>query len=161
VAPHVSNAASLVRDDRAPVTIVVGLDDTDAALHALDYAIGAARRSNGRVIAAHAQQLITPVASISLLTPAAGATSEAAVRSAESAVNALAALSDAARRESGVDIQFRVLHGDPATALAELATEVCADLVIVGASRHPGSHLFSSVSRRLNRKARWPLAIVP
>jgi nucleotide-binding universal stress UspA family protein len=156
-----SNAGRLEREDRAPVTIVVGLDRTDAALHALDYAIGAARRNGGRVIAAHVQRLMTPAASLSLLTPAGGATSEAVVRCAESAIDELAARIDAARRESGIDIELRVLLGDTATALAELANDVCADVVIVGASRHPGSHLISSVSRRLNRKAHWPLAIVP
>ena len=68
---HASNAVRVERDDTAPVAIVVGLDRTDAARHALDYAIGAARRTGGRVIAAHVQKLLTPAASLSLLTPAA------------------------------------------------------------------------------------------
>lgn len=53
-------------------------------------------------------------------------------------------------------------HGRaPADELAHLADTLAADLVVVGASRHPANPVIASVGRRLSRHIAWPLTIVP
>ena len=144
-----------------PVTIVVGVDGSDASLRALAYAVGEGRRCAGHVIAAFVHPQVPAAASLSLATGAADAVLSATTAAAADAVATIDAGIVAARRDFGADIELRHLHGAPADELAHLADTVAADLVVVGASRHPANPVIASVGRRLSRHIAWPLTIVP
>jgi nucleotide-binding universal stress UspA family protein len=149
-------------DGNRPVTIIVGLDGTDASMRALAYAIGVGRRMQARIICAYAQHVdFLPAAALSLPTACSLLAFETAAEVTEATKAELRTLLTRAKQEVGITIELQCLTGDPAHALAEFATDMRADLVVVGASRHQGSHLFHSVSRRLNRRTAWPLTIVP
>lgn len=144
-----------------PVTIVVGVDGSDASLRALAYGVGAARRMGGKVIVgfAHPRAPASVALGLSAGVIDAGLVAAAEVEDATCATVATAVKT--AADECGVDVELRHLAGPPADALARLADEVTADLVVVGASRHPAVPVFASVGRRLNRHIAWPLTVVP
>nr|WP_269724390.1 universal stress protein [Pseudofrankia inefficax] len=51
--------------------------------------------------------------------------------------------------------------GDPFTELRHTATEVAADLVVVGASSSAGHRLVGSIATRLVKLGLWPVTVVP
>ena len=57
--------------------------------------------------------------------------------------------------------EFRPEEGDPFTVLSRIATEVRADLVVVGASGGLGHRFAGSVAVRLVKTGRWPVTVVP
>jgi nucleotide-binding universal stress UspA family protein len=64
--------------------------------------------------------------------------------------------------ESGILIESRILHGDPADKIVKYADETNADLIIIG-SRGPGrlaSVLLGSVSERVARHSKRSVLIV-
>jgi sulfate permease, SulP family len=63
-------------------------------------------------------------------------------------------------RAEGVSVEVRILHGAPANALATLAREIGADLIILG-KRHGGLNrlLPNSPTDRLIGLAEWPVLI--
>jgi nucleotide-binding universal stress UspA family protein len=60
-----------------------------------------------------------------------------------------------------VSAEYRTTHGDPARELAQIADDVKADAVVVGASTRAGHMLVGSVAVRLVRAGRWPVTVVP
>ncbi|MFC4063537.1 universal stress protein [Actinoplanes subglobosus] len=65
------------------------------------------------------------------------------------------------RPRLGVDIEIVVRHGEPFTELCQVATEMWADLVVVGRSENTLHRFAGSVAHRLVRCGRWPVTVVP
>jgi nucleotide-binding universal stress UspA family protein len=63
--------------------------------------------------------------------------------------------------EIGVPVTFAVRRGDAFVELRDAATEIHADMVVVGASEQAGHRLIGSVASRLVRAGRWPVTVVP
>jgi len=86
-----------------------------------------------------------------------------AVKPGAPATAVLAAMAEEAAaglRAEGVDAEARLVNGPPAQALAELAREVGADLIVLG-RRHGGLNrlLPNSPTDRLIGQAEWPVLI--
>jgi nucleotide-binding universal stress UspA family protein len=64
-------------------------------------------------------------------------------------------------REHGVEVRFVVATADPVLALTQVAEEVRADAILVGASTQAAHKLFGSVAVRAVRSGRWPVTVVP
>jgi nucleotide-binding universal stress UspA family protein len=65
-------------------------------------------------------------------------------------------------RRRGIDVSIHVVSGDPANRLTDLATELGADLVVVGAhGLHGRRRRFSSVAVSVVRAAKVPVLVVP
>jgi nucleotide-binding universal stress UspA family protein len=63
--------------------------------------------------------------------------------------------------EMSVPVTFMVRRGDAFNELRQAATDVRADLVVVGASEQAGHRLVGSIATRLVRAGRWPVTVVP
>jgi nucleotide-binding universal stress UspA family protein len=145
-----------------PQVIVVGVDDSRTAWRAGAYAAGLARRQHCRLVVVY-------VAARSVWAgagPAAWAGAVPAVAAAEEQwfEEVIAEQRRQIRSradEAGVPITFMVRRGDAFIELREAATELRADMVVVGASEHAGHRLIGSIATRLVRAGRWPVTVVP
>ena len=137
-----------------PSLILVGVDGSRTSLRAAAYAAGLARRQHCRLLVVHVSRLS---ASIGAAPGAAAAISEAAAQAA----NDLKQLFQERAAEIGLDLEFRVVTGDPWTELNRAATETRADAVVVGASEHAGHRIIGSLATRLVRAGKWPVTVVP
>ena len=63
--------------------------------------------------------------------------------------------------ETGIAVEFRSVCGDPLAELTKIATQMHADLVVVGASEHLGHRIVGSLAGRLVRAGKWPVTVVP
>lgn len=137
-----------------PSVIVVGFDGSPAALRAGAYAAGLARRAGARLVVVHV--VTAPV--LALLATERPWTIEEIVdgRTAELREQVAAGAANA-----GIDAEFVAVPGEPFAALARVATDLRADLVVVGASARHGHRLAGSLGSRLIRAARWPVVVVP
>jgi nucleotide-binding universal stress UspA family protein len=105
-------------------TVVVGADGSDTAAEAVRVAIGLVKLSGGRlhiVTAYKPQQLHSP----------AGEEFSSSLSSGDLAQNVLADLSSLAR-SGDVEVETHMKAADPADAICEVATEVKADVIVVG-----------------------------
>jgi nucleotide-binding universal stress UspA family protein len=141
-----------------PTAIVVGVDGSETSLRAAAYAAGLARRQRTRLVIVYARK--QPAALISF-----GDQSGIAVRSVLEAQDEVERmLRDGLRTQANVlriDARLVVRDGDPLTVLSEVAKEVRADAVVVGASTSMGHRITGSLALRLVRAARWPVTVVP
>ena len=65
-------------------------------------------------------------------------------------------------RRRGIDVSIHVVSGDPANRLADLAADLGADLVVVGAhGLHRRRRRVTSVAVSVVRSARVPVLVVP
>ena len=64
---------------------------------------------------------------------------------------------------TGIEHDFRSLYGDPPTRILDLATDVGADMIVIGRRGHApvGPHLLGSSTQRLLQANQIPVAIVP
>jgi nucleotide-binding universal stress UspA family protein len=155
-----SGASADTRDGSGPVTIVVGVDGTEPSFRALAYATGVAQHINARVICAYVRHA-SPNPAVCLAAVGAEVALQAAADVASSTEAVLKASIASARHETGIDITLRVLDGDPALVIERLANDLKADLVVIGAPRHPAMHVLTSITRRLHRKPHQPVTTVP
>jgi nucleotide-binding universal stress UspA family protein len=137
-----------------PSLILVGVDGSRTSLRAAAYAAGLARRQHARLLAVYVTRLS---AGIGAAPGAVAAMSEAAT---QTATDLERRFRDAAT-ETGLDVEFRSVVGDPWTELNRAATETKADAVVVGASEHAGHRIVGSLAMRLVRAGKWPVTVVP
>jgi nucleotide-binding universal stress UspA family protein len=137
--------------------IVLGLDGSPGAEAAAQWCAAHAGRLGADIVAVHA---IPPVVVGSLPVPgielSTGATARAALR--DTLEQWCAPLHDA-----GVPFDTRVVDGDPAPAIMELADEVDAVMVVVGRRGRGGfaELLLGSVPHRLTHHCERPVLVVP
>jgi nucleotide-binding universal stress UspA family protein len=141
-----------------PLVILVGVDGSPTSMRAGAYAAGLARRQQARLVVVY----VGPVASLAAAMPSTGAA--IAVSQGE----AFDATADDLRRqvegqaqERGIAATFVARRGDPFSELRDVAGEVRADAVVVGASAKAGHRLVGSVAVRLVRAGKWPVTVVP
>lgn len=138
-----------------PMSIVVGIDGSDASGRALTLAAEFAARQRGRVYACYVAHMPGSVALGTLVGPAipVGDDLNEIVESLGRMVG-----EELGKAEVGGDFSWR--QGDIATELQGLAAEQRADLLIVGRSAHPHLHI-GNVPSRLIATARQPVIVVP
>ena len=139
-----------------PSVIVAGIDGSDSSMRAAAYAAGLARRQGARLALVYVQPL----------NAMGGADVGAAVLQAEKEVadKLLAEIREAAERmpeNQRVQWEFYSQPGDPYQGILELAEQLKADGVVIGASEKAGHRLVGSVGVRLVKAGRWPVTVVP
>lgn len=146
-----------------PGTIVVGVDSSPAARAALRWAAEEARLRNAQLVAVHAWSYVPPppIAEPSLIPLSASdltGTLEAEREAAQAELES--ALAEAFPDPAPVEIERRLVEGDPADALEAAARE--ADLLVVGSRGRSGiaTALLGSVSRHVVDHAACPVVVV-
>ena len=149
-----------VRDTGAAECFLVGVDDSDCCRRALDFARQRAQAMNARLVLVY----VIEWSPYSFNTPEENEQRhkrrEEEISAANSSVldPALAALKD-----SGVDAQGIVRHGNVADVLNGLATECNAIQIVVGRVGESAlkSFIFGSVTSKLVQIATVPVTVVP
>ena len=142
-----------------PITIIVGVDGTPNAAHAVRWAATYAASLKARVLVAYAFE--PPVPLLPPATPALPAPYDSAWQ------KDLRALLEhewcTPLRDADVEYEPRLIAGDPATALIDLAHAEHASFIVVGKRGRNvmADALLGSVSHRLARHAPCPLVIIP
>ena len=140
------------RDDRR-TTVVIGVDGSETSMRAAAYAIGLAARQPARLIFLHvtntAAASMAPQVLPELLTTGTQMTADLQATLASSI--------------ESTDTPWELRHtvGNPFHELTHLASEVAADLLVVGASTHLGHKLAGSLAVHLVKSKRWPVTVVP
>lgn len=138
-------------------TILVATDFSESAEHALEEAIGLARRLDARIHLMHAYELpaLLPGAEAS----AASAELDRSIRSSSRA--ALEELAERVRSAS-LQVAVEVANGAPTEVIVRRARELGADLIVMGTRGRSGlSHvLLGSVAERTVRTAPCPVLTV-
>ncbi|TJZ57065.1 universal stress protein [Streptomyces piniterrae] len=148
-------AAPFERGTDGPKVILVGVDGSDSSWRAAAYAAGLARRQASKLVLVYVQPVMP-----------AGATMGAPVvdTTNEIADELIAEIRGATERLQGiyeVRWEFHTLRGDPYSGLVQMADELKADAVVVGASESAGHRIMGSVAVRLVKAGRWPVTVVP
>ena len=148
------SAAGFELGTDGPGVIVVGIDGSPTSMRAGAYAAGLARRQGSRIVAVY----------VTTTSVAAGFSSSIGVAMAQ-AMDEIAHELGQQVKEAGayhqISAEYRTTHGDPARELAQIADELKADAVVVGASTRAGHLVVGSVAVRLVRTGRWPVTVVP
>lgn len=141
-----------------PTAILVGVDGSTNSLRAGAYAAGLARRQRARLVAVY----VEPITSMAAAMPGAGAALAVARDEAfAQCADDLGRQAEEFARERGVNITFIAARGDPFSEICQVATEIRADALVVGASAKAGHRLVGSLAVRLVRAGRWPVTVVP
>ncbi|MEU3708876.1 universal stress protein [Streptomyces catenulae] len=143
------------RGTDGPKVIVVGVDGSDSSWRAAAYAAGLARRQGAKLALVYIQPLLP-----------AGATMGAPVvdTTHEVAEELMAEIRRSTERLQGlyrIRWEFHTLRGDPYAGMVQMADELQADAVVVGASESAGHRIMGSVAVRLVKTGRWPVTVVP
>jgi nucleotide-binding universal stress UspA family protein len=133
--------------------IVVALDGSEAAQRALPIAAELARRDGARLVIAHVDEAIA-------------AKGGAHLRADEPDICAALERQAAELSARGIDTSLEVVEirlGGPARAIAEIAAEADADLIVVATRGHTplSGLLVGSVTQRLLHIAHRPVLVVP
>jgi nucleotide-binding universal stress UspA family protein len=137
-----------------PSVVVVGFDGSPPSVRAGAYAAGVARRERARLVVVHVETppvmaLLSPDQPWPIQETMAQRTADLRTQVEDDAAHA------------GVRAEFVAVRGEPAAGLCRLATQLRADLVVVGASARVGHRLLGSLGNRLVRSGRWPVVVVP
>jgi nucleotide-binding universal stress UspA family protein len=138
-----------------PRVILVGVDASRTSMRAAAYAAGLARRQASRLVMVYAA---SPSVWVAMSPASAGAAAQEVITAITSEVREAA---QSRADELGIAVQLVVRVGDPFEELKRSATEVRADMVVVGASESAGHRLVGSLASRLVRVGRWPVTVVP
>jgi nucleotide-binding universal stress UspA family protein len=143
--------------------IVVGVDGSDASAAALTWAAEEARLRSAPLVAVFAWSFIPaqPIGDPGMLAVPAGDLAGQLEAESEAARVILAeAVSEALGGEPGVEIEQKLVEGDPGDAL--VAESGAAELVVVGSHGRSGlkAALLGSVSRHVASHAACPVVVV-
>jgi nucleotide-binding universal stress UspA family protein len=140
--------------------IVVGVDGSDGARRALEWAVAEARLRGRRLLAIHTWHIPPLVTGAGPFDPPSTLDADTLER-VESGARELLERELAAIDSSGVDVDKLVEPRNPADALLDAARE--ADLLVVGTRGHGGfaGLLLGSVSQQVSHHAPCPVVIVP
>lgn len=140
-----------------PRAIVVGADGSDTAMRAVAWALGTARRQGTRLVVVYAR---TPGGGVGAMMDTTGL-GHAAAMDEQGRVELM--LRDLAEQAvaAGTRTEVVVRVGDAFQVISQVAREVRADSLVVGASTSLGHRLAGSLALRLVRKAHWPVTVVP
>jgi len=127
-----------------PSVVLAGYDRTDASSHALSYAAGLAARVGARLVVLNVTE-----------SPATDYGTGVRVCVDDVAQEVQQVIAGCGGCEVTVDV------GDPAGVIQRIASQLRADVIVVGQSRHRWTHLLGSVPGRLARHAEQPVLIVP
>jgi nucleotide-binding universal stress UspA family protein len=142
------------RGTDGPRVILVGVDGSDTSMRAAAYACGLARRQHCQLVAGY----VVPPAAWAWVVPGAGALLQSTLDELEADLRReIRRLAEEAR----IPVSFLSRHGNPYPCLREMAMEVKADVVVVGASEKRSHRLAGSIATRLVRLGRWPITVVP
>jgi nucleotide-binding universal stress UspA family protein len=150
--------------------IIVGIDGSPGSDAALRWAVDEGRLRKTTVHAVHVFEV--PVPALGAM-PVGAPGAALAGFSTEQQEQQRALAADAARAvvtaaiertkaaENGVEVDARVVEGEPGRALADLACD--AELLVVGSHGHGVMHdlLLGSVSHACTRHARCPVVVMP
>jgi nucleotide-binding universal stress UspA family protein len=130
-------------------TILVATDFSPMSEHALRFGGALARDYGARLIAVHVVQ--PPVA---VYAETAVFVEEPDFSSAQESLQAL--------RVPGVDVEYRLMEGDPAATIVQVASELHCDLIVMGTHGRAGvvRVLMGSVAEDVLRKAPCPVLTV-
>ena len=134
-----------------PSVVLAGYDRTDGSSHALAYAAGLAARAGARLVVLNVNEPLALDGATGVL-PCVEQT--AGVEEIAGEVKRLVAA-------CGDKCEVTVAVGDPASVIERIASEMHADLIVVGQSRHRWMHPLGSVPARLAHHAVHPVLIVP
>lgn len=134
-------------------TIVVGLDGSEHAKHAISFAVELARRDDAKIVIAHIEEDIVGKGGGPIVANEDELKAEIDRQAEELS-------------SQGVDTRVKtttVFLGGPAPAIMEIADEVDADLIVVGTRGHSAlaGLLLGSVAQRLLHLAHQPILVVP
>ncbi|MYT34270.1 universal stress protein [Streptomyces sp. MspMP-M5] len=150
-----NTAAPFERGTDGPKVIVVGVDGSDSSWRAAAYAAGLARRQGSKLVLVYVQPVLATGAALGA--PVMAATGEVAEE-------LMAEIREATERVDGIfhlRWEFHTLRGDPYNGMVQMADELKADAVVVGASESAGHRIMGSVAVRLVKAGRWPVTVVP
>ena len=145
-------------DERTtPRHILVPVDFSETANHALDFALDLAEALGARVTLMHAYDIVSSIYPEGLIL-----TTEMASQIQEAASQALEAAAGRARRP-GVELTTVLRAGPPWGEVVALAAESSADLIVMGTHGRRGLKrlLLGSVAERVVRTAPCPVLTVP
>jgi nucleotide-binding universal stress UspA family protein len=134
-------------------TIVVALDGSDGSERALSLAVDLARRDNAKLVIAHVEEDITGKGGGPIHATEDEVQADIRRRAEELSGQGLA-----------VSVEMRsVMLGAPSHAIADVADQVGADLIVVGTRGHSAitTLVLGSVARSLLHVARQPVLVVP
>ena len=135
-------------------TIVLALDGSEGSRRAIPVAVSQAKRNDARIVIAHVEERIVAKGDM----PTVRADEEEIVKRIEGEAAEIS--------EAGVDATVEratVVLGGPAQAIAEIADESDAEMIVIGTRGHspiPGL-LLGSVATRLLHIAKRPVLAVP
>ena len=143
--------------------IVVGVDGSDASREALRWAAGEARLRSAPLVAVYVWSFIPPqpIGDPGLLAVPAGDFPGQLEAERDAASGALeAAVADAMAAVPGIEVEQKLVEGDPGDAL--VAESGSAELVVVGTHGRSGiqAALLGSVSRHVTTHAACPVVVV-
>lgn len=136
-----------------PSTILVGVDGSDTSMRAGAYAAGLARRQRARLICVY-------VAHAPTLAYGAEAAAAAVITNNQVADE----IGDLVRKQTAlwhIRAEFIRADGDPYSVITNLAHEMSADAIVVGASSRLGHRIAGSLAVRLVKCGKWPVTVVP
>ncbi|MDQ7909492.1 universal stress protein [Phytohabitans sp. ZYX-F-186] len=142
------------RGTDGPRVILVGVDGSDTSMRAAAYACGLTRRQRCRLVVAYAAPVQTWAWAIPGAAPMLVAAHEELEAELRAEIRQLA-------EEMRIPVSFVCRRGDAYGCLREVAGEVKADIVVVGASTQAHRLFGGSVANRLVRLGRWPITVVP
>lgn len=134
-------------------TIVVGLDGSDGARHALEFAAALARRDGAAMTLVHVEQDVVGKG---------GGPISAAEDEIQQEVDRQAEALSAAGITTDVE-KTTIFVGGPGAVIAKVAEERGADLIVVGTRGHSSAAgiVLGSVAQRLLHLARQAVLVVP
>jgi nucleotide-binding universal stress UspA family protein len=145
--------AVATEEERMFKTIVLALDGSEGSEKAIPVAAELARQDGARIVVAHVEQDIPGRARGPIIATEDEIQAEIRKRAEELAADGL---------EASVEVRI-VTVGGPAYAIAEIADEAGAGLIVAGSHGHTalGGFLLGSVTQRLLNVTNCPVLVVP